>query len=372
MPFDPLNSHKRWPPYLNKLDGHTGELPSGIRVGQLAEAVYNHCCNWRFQGPALYTPHQTSTIAKNDSSGTYHIITHYPENRAGQDRRLALFWAKHGIPVAAAYSIDFVDPNDGGNDVTLESGVLAATTYPLTTPERHQAVVEYAETVNANGFDVVHLGTINTVLAYLKGVHVPLAAIDENQLIPKPEDLAPDEIIAYLDRSFRGLMERIYNEGDLVFDETVERVTRRVFFNWCMSSYTVGANEAAYKNVFTELKFPAECRDLLKTQGTRYCYPAAVIDVDDDAGAEVVRLRFRSLITGNVWTYTYQNGVDPVLGNPFLITFDRVGASNVLGLQVVVENDAVFTAGDLIVVEGQAPNRAELRVHAAGLWEGPP
>lgn len=372
MPFDPLNSHDRYPPWLDPLDGHTAELPSGVKVGQLAQAAINHCLNWRYRGPSLFVPHQTSTTARNDPTGEYRIITYMPEDTAAQDRLMALLYGKWGYPTAAAYSLAYADPNDATNNKTIESATPAAVTFPWSPPEHRGAFVQYAETANANGFDWVRLITTNFSLKYLTGWEVPFASLLPAQVSPKLEDVAPGEVIAYLDSSMRGLIERMYDESDLVTLETIERMTRRCFFNWCCSGNTNGTNISAYSNIFDELSFPAVCRDLYSTQGTRYSYPAAIIEVTHATSAHGIR--FRSTVTGNTWTYTVQ-GADPT-GTPFLVTYDgstctAAGVSNVLGLPVVVENDGTYPNGDEIVVEGLANGSGHTtKVYAACLMEG--
>lgn len=340
----------------------TAEIPSGTHVGNHLEQTQNHLINYRLSGPCHWSP--TPSVGDGgiaaDHTGTIFIPIHIPPTRTGDDRTLALIVLGGAASNAAnPVTIEWRQTFGSGGFTTLENVTLGSTEvfgehrYPLTyTPPSG---------TGASSLMCIEVKITNLIVQMVSAYHLPLAIPDSDQILNGPGDCDSGRAICDDDWSFKGLAEA---PGlGTVNVESMERITRRVFFNQSHmgGSLLNGAVSTDVENMLGETVFSPRCRGLLTGSSTINCIPCAVVKFTGSSKYETY-IKFTSF-TGS-WKYTRQAGdsvVDPIFIHPW-----STGSSSANGLPITCAVD------DTVVIEGSVEDSSStLTLLAWALFEGP-
>ncbi|MBW2637306.1 MAG: hypothetical protein JRC86_07275, partial [Deltaproteobacteria bacterium] len=194
---------------------------------------------------------------------------------------------------------------------------------------------------------------------------LPDETVQNGNIELKASSMSPGRIIK--EPESLGEMVELIGDGDN-FKESIERMTRRTFFNYSAPGGCVIPGTGSKNNIFVSpdatpiaADFPARCRNLDNAGFAKYCYPAAVIEVDQTSGTQ--RLYFENVTGGYSWYYEVQPG-DPT-GTPFLVHPGRTGASSSSGMKVST------TIDHFIELSATVNNGATMIVYNHSLFEGP-
>ena len=375
MPFTPGDAAYqpgRYPRYIQHKLGNTAEIPQGVGTGKKLQQVHNHLINFRYQGPVYMASHAPSTTF-NDGTGTQYIILHYPPRTDAEDRKLAIAVGVWGYPATGSWEVKFRDGFGSGtwqSMVAGSAGVATSFTLDMEPQELYWSAFDVTPPAGTggSGFKVVELANTNCLLSHTSAWWLPDASTPSEQVVCKPKDVAPATVIGNTGKSLDYLM-GIIGDGTMNV-ESLERNTRRVFFNHGHPGGTLFPSGTAYANAYGSAKFGAGHRDLLDTGNDARCYPAAVITTTGQGSGNYAQMRITTTVGGAsapTWTYKVPSGLGVA---PQLITYDAADATPQEGPHVkpqAYQSDA----GDEVLVEGYTPAGATLTIHSVGLWEGP-
>jgi hypothetical protein len=226
-----------------------------------------------------------------------------------------------------------------------------------------------AANLHQGNFKALEIDASNLYVGSISIWHIEAAdenamGIDDDQLQVDLHDVSEGRIISERSNSLGGLFELIGDGSDTA--ESVERCTRRVFFNESHVTGILIAAGTAMANVFgaTNYEYPARARDFSGCDVERYCYPALVIETDGVDATHTCEIKYTSdCAANNTWTYTVQNAEPD--NTPYIITPAMAGASSSSGIRVESQTD------DSILIEAQTDAGVTLTIHSWALFEGP-
>lgn len=320
----------------------TGELASGAHTGGRLEATQNHLINYRLSGMAHWSPAPSIGTSGYDGTGHIFIPIHMPPTRTGDKRTLA-------VTIVGATPIDYTQDvviswretfGSGDYTILLET---AFGEYEYVGELRYALEYTPPSGTGASSVMCIDLYIKNLLVRMVSAYHLPLAIPDSDQYLNGPGDCDSGRAICDGSWSFKGLTEA---PGlGTINVESMERVTRRTFFNQSHmgGSLLDGAVSTSEVNMLGSMVFSARCRGLLTGSSTINCIPCAVIKSTGQASYENT-LKFSSS-TGS-WYYTVQAGdstTDPIFIHPW-----STGSSSANGLPITCAvDDTVTITGDV-------------------------
>jgi hypothetical protein len=330
-------------------------------------------------GPHFVTNWRPNTNT-NDATGKFYPIMHYPPRLDADDRSIAVCFTLWGNPANGAWSIKFEDSVAGYAQQTMADGnnnanppalsEFALPVYAEETVQVYDPPTGGAANLHQGDFKALEIETTNTLVGGLSIWHVENNQIGNTdaQVPVLLDDVIAGKIISESADSLLGLFEII---GDGSTDvESLERCSRRIYFNESHPTGILIAPGTAYHNIFNNFKYPARARDFADSDSERYSYPAFVIETDGVDAVNTCRIRVTTTCAAdNVWTYEIDNGEPD--NTPYLITpmgptaGGGTGSDDVNGVRTESESD------DEWLIEAETDAGVTLTIHSWLGAEGP-
>jgi hypothetical protein len=207
----------------------------------------------------------------------------------------------------------------------------------------------------------------NLVVKTASAYHLPLMHLDSDQYLNSPGDCGPGRYIADRTCSFKGLVDAVGTGAVEV--ESMERLTRRVFFNQShvLGSFIAGVEALGHTNMLSDMLFAPRCRNLVGDDASVYCTPCAVIECVGQDDLASIELQFLSKVSNDSWTYTVQ-AADPTTPI-FVHPWSGAGSSSTNGILVTsAADDSIEINAHLVNTPQHA--RGTLTLRAWALFEG--
>lgn len=335
--------------YQNEKQGYSCEPPSGVSVGKKLQHAYSHHCHYRYDGLIAGGTFQPTVYTGYDS--TLYFVLHCPPRPDASNplRRLGVVVGTYGREAA----------DTGNSNIAIREGlsgsyatVWEAALAPVASPYNEIHLTYGSATVTPPGtgvgspamdndaFKVFEVKFANLMPSQCFLMWLPDETVQPGNVALTSEQMAPGRIIKEPDSL--GEMVELIGDGN-TFVESIERMTRRTFFNYSCPTGCSIAGSGSKIDIFTQpggvaALFPARCRNLDNAGEGKYCYPAAVIT--RTTGSDWSKIYFENVTQGTSWHYEIQTG-DP-LNTPFLIHAGRNGTSNSSGIKVGTTADNYF------------------------------
>ena len=359
MPLLTIHPHVRWADRIEPKFGYSGMIPSAANTGVQCQRAVNHLRHWRAQPwfAGVYPPQS----GLNDLTGNYYVIVHAPPRISPTARQCVVAMARWGTTSAGAW---FVAATEDAFGSATSLGNIWSGTDPISTigfteqPLSMKTAIFDLEPPSGTGgsaFEVLQLRNSNQYLAAISCWWAPTLYLNEDQLEVLASHVSPERLIQS-DR-WGKIYEQI-GDGSIEVDYC-ERMTRRTWFNWSHSSGILIPASTAKTNIFGSYVFPCRARNIDGTSTAVTSYPAAVISATAGAAGDAI-LYFDC--SGDSWSYTVQAAEFGT--GPFLVTYDRTGASDTTGLDVLSSGE------DTCTVSAETDASITLTVHSVGLFEG--
>jgi hypothetical protein len=360
MPIVSIPPHIRWPERISPKMGYTGIVPSGTNVGQRCHRSLNHLRNWR--SPPWAAGSYPPQAGLNDITGNYYVIVHHPpRTSAVTKRRLAISMSRWGTTAGGAWTVVGTEDVFGGAGAmgTLWSGTDPITTLGFTNGAIEERTViadlEPPPGTGGSAFEVMRLTNTNQYLASLSCWWSPTLFLSTDQIEVTSPEVGPGRIIRT--DTWGTVAEQL---GDGSIDEDyAERMTRRTWINWAHSTGIHLPSNTAKTNLLGALTVPCQARNIDGTNNPITSYPAAVVTATR-TGANPAKIWFDC--TGDSWSYEVQAA--EYGAGAFLVTYDRTGASDVTGCNVLSGSE------DTCTISGETGVDTTLTVHSLLFTEG--
>ena len=365
--------HAKEPQYQNESLGYSCEPPSGVSVGKKLQHAYSHHCHYRYEGPVGGGSYNHGKYSNAYDSILYFVLHCPPRPDAANPlRRLGVVVGTYGRESADTGDsrIEIREGLTGSYTTAWESPIEAVTSlkYQILRIEGSTTITPPGTGVGSptmanDAFKVFEVKLTNMQPTQCFLMWLPDDTVQPGNVALTSEQMAPGRIIK--EPNSLGEMVELIGDGN-TFAESIERMTRRTFFNYSCPTQCYIAGTGSKIDIFTTTggnaaQFPARCRNLDNAGEGKYCYPAAVIYVTGNDRGE--RLYFDNITQGSSWYYEIQSG-DPI-NTPFLVHPGRTGASSSAGIKVGTTADNYFKLS-ANVSSGRA-----MWVYNHALFEGP-
>jgi hypothetical protein len=343
--------------YVDPRLGYTAENVDGTSIGQKLQYAQDHITRYRYNGPCFYGEFFSSGNPETYAYG--HLIIHYPPQYSGEDRNLAFIFGYVSDDSTSPGMLEYTDSLGGSTYTTL---VSFAGGHHV---GGYKKILTYAPPVGPKGtsFSVLKFRLTNCFIQQISAYNIGERISDPDDIKITGGDCSAGMIVSATDHSLTGLLKQI-GTGQTNLP-TMERLTRRVFFNQTDSrGIKISDGGVAWVNLFDALEWQAKCRNLLGNDAAINCYPAAIVKVHGHiTHSATIKLRYSSYAAGVNWTYTFDasDAEDTYL----LLTPFGTGSSSEDGLPVY-SNDH-----QKIVIEGMVDGNSSLTLYSWALFEGP-
>lgn len=355
--------HSTQPMYQNPNLCYTAEIANGVLTGGMLAANQQHFMHYRYGGCCHWSQCNYGIAAPPDPC-VHYIIIHHPARRNSGKQRLALFVK---LSAVADWSVGWADGFADASFTTLWSGTADYSEI------KKQGIISYTTPTGtgANSMTVVKLEFTGCYPISVNAHHVGDLVIPALQYLVPEKGCSTGKVIAAAKNSYVGLLNGIGTGADDV--ESMERLTRRTFFNQCHpeGSHCGDDTGANYVNMLTEHQYHAKCRNLTGLGGEHFCYPAAILIANNHSAVDCeVQVSFHNNnLDDDRWTYTLQPG--DADGTPiFVHPWSGAGSSSTDGLPVSAANMDYITVEGYVDFPGGG-TAADLYLLAWALFEGP-